>query len=322
MKKRIISLVRLLTLSSLFGSHRFDSFRTFLHTKIATLKKPYFLSDNDQEDWIVRDDLDTYGNSARVIWIGHSTFLIQIAGINILTDPVFFDISFFYRRAVKPGLRIDELPEKIHFIILSHDHIDHMCAKSLLKLRDRTSIVLVPNGLKKWFRRRGFNNVGEMGWGESVSFHISGNNIIFTFLPANHWSGRGILDAYENVLYGSWLLSTDDLKIYFAGDSIKGEHFREIGETYSPDVALLPIAPNEPNYLMRRTHLSTEEACEMFLALKAKILIPMHWGTFRFGTEHFDEPVKRIVIWWDRNKSKLENKILKIAKFGEPVELK
>ena len=142
-----------------------------------------------------------------ITWIGHSTFLIQVNGVNILTDPIFGDSTSLFPRILTPGISLAQLPP-IDYVLISHNHLDHMDADALtfLKERYKRCRYLVPLGDKPWFDKRGFTHVREYTWWQEDLFAQDG--ITFTFLPAFHWSQRGIFDKNRS-LWGSWMIQSD-----------------------------------------------------------------------------------------------------------------
>lgn len=256
----------------------------------------------------------------KITWIGHSTFLIQVAGKNILTDPIFGSLSFIFRRIVPAVIKISDLPP-IDYILISHNHFDHMNSASLQEIKKRFPdvTVLVPMGDKKWFDTHGFLNVSEhMWWDEIVDPIIT--DLKFYFLPANHWSQRTLFDKNRS-LWGSWMIQISDFKIYFAGDTSWGNHFAQIGQEFKDiDIACMPIAPGEPRSWMKETHIDAHEAVRAFITLKAKLFIPMHWGTFHLGFDDFYMPITLLKASWQKYKDELKQKNLKIVKFGEMVQ--
>lgn len=258
-----------------------------------------------------------------ITWLGHSTFLIQVAGKNILTDPIFGSLSFVFRRLVPSVAQIQDLPE-IDYVLISHNHFDHMDSTTLCGLKDRfpKMKVLVPSGDKEWFDRHLFENVSEHMWWDEIIYENVFNKdslLKFTFLPANHWSQRTLFDKNRS-LWGSWMIEFCDFKIYFAGDTSWGPHFAQIGHEFKDiDVALLPVAPGEPRSWMKSSHINAQEAVQAFIHLKAKTFIPMHWGTFHLGFDEFYAPITLLKQSWNEFQADLKNKNLKIMKFGEMI---
>jgi len=280
-------------------------------------KRPFFEPDFNLEAWMCRETPKSSSIEPVIIWIGHATFLIQINGLNILTDPVFFNLEkmpILFKRRVHVPFGIDKLP-KIHAILISHSHQDHMDKPTLLALKKDQPHIFVPHGKKNWFVKHDFKHVTELEWWQSADM----NGVKLTFLPAVHWTGREIFDINKS-LWGSWMLEVLDKKIYFAGDTAYGPHFTMIKEKFGPiDIALMPIAPNEPRHFINHVHLSAQDAIKAFIDLGAHDFIPMHWGTFESGLDTFIDPINLLQKYWQEKKSDLENKKLHIVKFGEAV---
>lgn len=259
-----------------------------------------------------------------ITWIGHSTFLIQINGINIITDPVFGHLGPFFKRLIGPGIQLEALPE-IDYVLISHNHRDHMDSTALhyFKKHPRTHF-LVPQGDKKWFTKRGFERTHEYGWWEQELFTHNNSSVLFSFLPAHHWSARGLFD-FNRSLWGSWMISSNDHHIYFAGDTAYADHFKAIRKEFPAiSCALMPIGPCEPRPWMSHSHVSAEEAGQAFLDLEAGYFIPMHWGTYPFGTDSHHLPFERLLAWWHKQQSSLQQKLIALnlgERFALPVEI-
>jgi L-ascorbate metabolism protein UlaG (beta-lactamase superfamily) len=281
--------------------------------KIA-MKKYTCDLDISPENWVEPSNVAQSSTKPVITWVGHSTFLIQIGGVNIITDPVFFNISLFGPRILKAGMAIDDLP-KIDFIIISHNHLDHMDLRSIKAINTRHKpTVLVPHGNKEWLESRAVKKVVEKKWWEGHEFD---GDLKFTFLPAVHWTSRGILDI-NKTLWGSWMIEFPGFKIYFAGDTAYAEHFNKIGEIFQNiDVALMPIGPVQPRKLINEAHTCPNQAVRGFLDLDAKYFIPMHWGTFRSAYESFSAPAEVLLKSWNKFEDKLHGKSLKLLKVGE-----
>ncbi len=286
--------------------------KTFIHSV-----KAFFSSSDIKEnisDLIQKPTFQTRSEVPVITWIGHSTFLIQVAGKNILTDPIFGSLSFIFRRLIPAVVKVQDLPP-IDYVLISHNHFDHMDSQALLQLKQQFPLmkILVPMGDKEWFDRHLFPKVSEhMWWDEIVE-----QDLKFTFLPANHWSQRTLFDKNRS-LWGSWMLQVANFKLYFAGDTSWGPHFEQIGAEFENiDVALLPIAPGEPRSWMKSSHIDAKEAVQAFIKLKAKMFIPMHWGTYHLGFDDFSAPITLLKQSWQDMKNQLLGKQLKIMKFGE-----
>lgn len=228
-------------------------------------------------------------------WLGHSTFLIKLGGRVILTDPFLSDIAspFFIgpRRYVPPGITISNLP-RIDVIVISHNHADHLDAKTIERLPWKDSIeVMAPLGLKDFFTERGYVKVTELDWSQAA---VTGD-IRFESLPAVHSSGRKMFGRDRNeTLWCSWAITFGALRIYFAGDTAYSHLFKDIGNRFgSFDVALVPIGAYLPKKLLSMSHAGPEEAVTLGSDVNANVLVPMHWGTIQLSDEPPFEPVKR-----------------------------
>jgi N-acyl-phosphatidylethanolamine-hydrolysing phospholipase D len=236
------------------------------------------------------------GRVPTVTWVGHSTFLVQLDGVNILTDPQWADraspVGFAGpRRLVPPGMRIEDLPP-IHAVVISHDHYDHLDAPTLDRLaRAHRPRFFVPLGIRAWLAGRDIRDVVELDWWESASFR--GLTVVCT--PAQHSSGRGLHDQNQR-LWASWVVLGGIKRFFFAGDTGYWVGLREIGDRYGPfDLAAIPIGGYTYSRRRHPNHLSPEEAIQAFEDVGGRLLVPMHWGTFDMNREPFREPPERLL---------------------------
>lgn len=221
-----------------------------------------------------------------VTFINHATLLIDFDGMRILTDPVFsWTVSYFLPRLKKPGISLDRLPP-IDIILISHDHYDHLNLRSLRRLRRKhQSLLCTARGLGKYATRSRFRDYRELEWWES--FETA--SLTITSVPARHISGRKPWDHNESG-YCGFVVEAGDCTVYFAGDSGYGEHFAEISRRFSIDIALLPIGAYKPYEWFKNIHMTPHTALQAFVDLKARHLIPVHWGTFKISDEPMAEP--------------------------------
>ncbi|MBS1814767.1 MAG: MBL fold metallo-hydrolase [Acidobacteria bacterium] len=231
-----------------------------------------------------------------ITFIGHSSFLIQIGGKNILIDPVFSRYLILLRRQRHPGLRIKDLPP-IDAVLLTHAHMDHLNLSSLRKVVRATKRisgtapeVIVPRHVSDLVAKLGFRKITELEWWKGTTLDTS--NVTVTMTPCKHWGARMFNDMHRH--YGGYILSDGAHSVYHSGDTAYFQGFREIGRLLKPQVALLPIGAYFPDSY-RAVHTSPEEALRAFLDLgTATTMVPMHYGTFPLGKEPMDEPLQRL----------------------------
>jgi L-ascorbate metabolism protein UlaG (beta-lactamase superfamily) len=214
-------------------------------------------------------------------WIGHASFLIQFTDLNVLVDPNFANWLFLLKRLKRAGLSIRDLPP-IDLILLTHAHYDHFHKRTLRRLPDR-KIGIMPWGVGKLAGKLGFERIVELDWWET----FAQREWKVTFTPSAHWGARTLHDRHRG--YGGFVLEHQGRKIYHAGDSAYFDGFAEIGRQLRPEIALLPIGAYHPESF-RRVHMGPDQAVQAFKDLRAKILVPMHYGAFRLGFEDLDEP--------------------------------
>ncbi len=287
--------------------HLIDGLDIFVKT--LTNKKAFFKDDFEISNWIVEEKSFPRSIKPIITWIGHSTFLIQINNLNIITDPVLFDLHFLYKRNIPIGIPLEKLP-KIDIILISHDHADHLCKKSILYLKKDNPMIYAPQGTLKFFKKNKISKVSEFKWDEEITII----DTTFTFLKSLHWTGSNLFNLNKS-LAGGWFIQSNDFGIYFAGDSLYSDHFLEIGKKFKNiDVALMPIGPNKPKKSTRGSHMRVKESVMAFFDLNAKHFIPMHWGTFSLGTDTFIGPIKKL----KKEFCKIEKEQkLSILKFGQ-----
>lgn len=251
----------------------------------------------------------------KVVWFGHSTFLLNLEGKIILVDPVFSGsaapFNFMVKRFQKPVLELSELPA-IDYIVISHDHYDHLDMESIQFFKDKKTLFIAPLGVGSHMIGWGIpaNRITELDWWQT---HKQ-DGLEFTATPAQHFSGRDAIHD-NTTLWASWVLKTEKHNIYFSGDSGYDTHFKEIGEKYGPfDLAF--IENGQYNQKWKEVHMLPEESVQAFYDLKAKRYFPVHWGMFELAFHSWYEPIQKISeMAWDKGIS------LVSPKLGEVVEV-
>ena len=258
-----------------------------------------------------------YNSKTRFIWFGHSTFLLQIKGKNLLIDPMFGDVPApnpllgNKRFSNELPIEIEKLPS-IDAVLITHDHYDHLDYESIQKLKDKVKLFFTPLGigihLLKWGVEK--ERIIELDWWQEIKF----DDLTIRCTPAQHFSGRGISDR-EKTLWCSWIIQSADENLFFSGDSGYASHFKEIGEQYGPfDFAFMECG--QYNNLWPLVHMLPEETAQAGLDIKAKKMMPIHWGAFKLASHSWTEPVERI-----SKKAKELNVDLVIPKIGEIIEI-
>lgn len=253
-----------------------------------------------------------------VTWVGHSTVLVQLDGLNILTDPNWSARTgplhgrLGVSRYTPPGVSLAELPP-IDVVLISHDHYDHLDEATVMQLAERFHpLFVVPLGIKAWLAARGITNVEELDWGQGLT--VRDVRIVCT--PAQHGSGRGLTDQGHR-LWASWAV-IGSRRFYFAGDSGYAAHFKLIGDELGPfDLAAMPIGSYTPPVLARPVHMSPEESLQAWTDLRATKFLGIHWGTFSLGREPYDEPPRLLAE--AATERKLDPKSIWVLKPGETV---
>jgi L-ascorbate metabolism protein UlaG (beta-lactamase superfamily) len=245
-----------------------------------------------------------------ITWIGHSTFLIQMGKLNILTDPVYAKSMAFSKRLTEPGIPFKDLP-LIDIVLISHGHYDHLDVPTIKKLGASINFLL-PIGLKKMFLKGKYNHSSELSWWESQR----AGDIEFTFVPAQHWTKRSLFDTNSSH-WGGWIIKNivTEETIYFAGDSGYFRGFKQIGEKFKIDHAILPIGAYDPIWFMHTDHMTPEEAIKAFLDVGAQTFIPMHFGAFMLADDTTEEALVRLKAEWMR--LELDEEKLKVLNLGE-----
>lgn len=235
----------------------------------------------------------------RVLWMGHATTLIQTPTLNIVTDPILFDAIgpglSRIRTVTNPPVSVDRLP-RIDVILISHNHYDHLDLRSIHAIFNRQGrvrpTVLVGLGVGELLKTEGIAPYSELDWNDSVT--IGDTRIIF--LEAVHTSRRGPWDTNQT-LWGSFLIDSPEGRIYFAGDSAYGNHFKKVYERFGPPkISLLPIGAYEPRWFMYRMHMNPDDAVRAHIDLHSQHSIAIHFGLIDNASESYEAPVHDLAI--------------------------
>jgi N-acyl-phosphatidylethanolamine-hydrolysing phospholipase D len=247
-----------------------------------------------------------------ITWIGHATMLVQMGGLNLITDPVFSTraspVQFAGpKRNQPPGMALKDLP-RIDVVLISHNHYDHLDTTSVKALNQQAGgppLFIVPLGVKKWFASEGITNVQQMDWWDQHSVKTSAGEVEVHFTPVQHWSARSVGDR-RATLWGGYALFAKDFHAYFSGDTGYSQDFIDTQKHFAPrqtpalgggfDMALIAIGAYEPRWFMKEQHVNPEEAVQIHLDLKTKRSIGVHWGTFDLTDESLDQPPEDLKI--------------------------
>jgi L-ascorbate metabolism protein UlaG (beta-lactamase superfamily) len=264
------------------------------------------------------------GDKARVTFVGHASWMVQTAGLNILIDPVWSERASPFafagpKRHNDPGIAFEALP-KIDVVLVSHGHYDHLDVATLSKLAAKCSPrVVTPLGNDQTMTRADSKIRAEAyDWHQRVEL---GNGAAVTLVPTRHWSARGLFDRNQS-LWASFVLETPAGKIYAVGDSGYGEgkHFRDVGMSHGPlRLALLPIGAYEPRWFMKDQHMNPFDAVKALADCGASQALAHHHGTFQLTDEAIDAPVTALAQALDEAKIARERFVA--LKPGQVVEI-
>lgn len=289
---------------------RFEGILDFLFRKIEGLRP-------EQPVKAVKTNLRKIGKDEEVlVWFGHSSYLIQTGGKRILVDPVFSMASpvSFVNKAFK-GTDIyqpEDMPD-IDYLVISHDHWDHLDYTTVKKLKDRIGTVICPLGVGEHFEYWGFDKerITELDWNEDANLN---NGFIVHCLPARHFSGRGL--SANQSLWASFLFETPSRKIYIGGDGGYDTHFAEIGNRF-PDIDLAILENGQYNEEWKLIHLMPEHIAQAAKDLKAKTYLTVHHSKYALAKHRWDEPLRNA-----ENMKDIDSLNVLVPEIGEKIELK
>jgi L-ascorbate metabolism protein UlaG (beta-lactamase superfamily) len=284
--------------------------------------KEYYFSETENRPDVkipyVKPDFKAFlqkDDQLKVIWMGHSTIILNMDGVIILIDPMFgpsvSPVSFMFTRFQNSPVTLEELPE-IDIVLISHDHFDHLDMSVIKFLKNNKIKYVTPLGvglhLKKWGIPE--SDITERDWWESVEM----NGIHFTATPSKHASGR--VGAMTNeTLWASWVIKSKSHNLYFSGDSGYAKHFKEIGERLGP-FDLTFMESGQYDITLREKHLMPADGIQAYKDLKGKNFFPIHWGMFALSMHAWYDPVEQLY-----RMSKEQDINLLAPKLGELVVL-
>lgn len=238
-------------------------------------------------DWL-------HDNKNCIVWLGHATFFIRLNNIQIVTDPVFGNLSVIMKRAVPFSINPNQL-KNIDLLLLSHDHRDHLDKPSIQQFTKNNPQANILTGLEMDGILRQWNVENELqtaGWYQQ--YNTQKANISVFFLPARHWGRRGVTDTNKR-LWGAFLIQVNNTTIYFSGDTGHGNHLKEVNELFGDiDYFICGVGAYKPEWFMHSNHISPQNAIKAANEMQAKNFIPMHYGTFDLSDETISEPIKEL----------------------------
>jgi len=266
----------------------FKYIRTRKKDKWSVIKDPYVATEKIP---------DAPEGEIRYTFINHSTYLLQIGGYAILTDPIFSDYCSPFplpplKRHRPPGVPMDLLPD-IDLVLLTHNHYDHMDSWSIKQIVQRWNPAFITSlGNKHTLKKMGAKNVSELDWWEELNI----NDIRITATPTNHFSSRGTFDRNTSLWCG-FVLAYAKKKVYFLGDSGYSDIFKEIRKRLGVmDLSLIPIGAYLPRWFMSPIHISPEEAVQVHLDLVSKQSVAMHFGTFALADDNPERAISELAV--------------------------
>ncbi|MEO8911081.1 MAG: MBL fold metallo-hydrolase [Gemmatimonadaceae bacterium] len=258
-----------------------------------------------------------------ITWVGHTSFIVQIDGLNVLTDPIWSSraspVQFAGpRRWVPPAVEFDRLPP-IDVVVLSHDHYDHLDSTTVSRLAERypAAAWYAPLGVGGFLRDHGAREVTERDWWEETTI----GDLRLTCVPAQHFSGR-TLGKRNTTLWCGWVLRSSNHSVLFAGDTALHPEFRSIAARCGPfDVAILPIGAYDPRWFMGSVHMNPADCINALGQLdsgqngRRLRMVASHWGTFKLTDEPMDEPPAVMREQWQA--AERDDRLLWIMRHGE-----
>lgn len=234
------------------------------------------------------------GNTAKAIWFGHSTVLLEIEGKRLLLDPNFSEypspFPFIGGKRFSKAVPIElEQLLPVDIVLVSHDHYDHLDYKTIMQIKEKTGLFCVPAGVESRLKKWGIDQekIKEFDWWQEAA--CAGLTLACT--PARHFSGRSMFDR-NKTLWCSWAIIGQEKKVFFSGDGGYGSHFRQIGKKYGPfNLTLMECGQYDERWAA--IHMLPEQTVQAHLDIAGRLLLPIHWGAFSLAFHAWTEPVER-----------------------------
>ncbi len=259
------------------------------HSPEKTFYNPNAYVHNGKIPSLLSDD------SIRVYFVNHSTFLIQVGKVNMLTDPIWSKRCSPFQfsgpaRLRPPGITFEDLPE-IHLVLISHNHYDHLDKNTVKRLiKEHNPSFITTLGVEKYLMKLGAKNAFGLDWWENSKF----KNLIISCTPANHFSSRGLFDR-DQTLWGGFNINANGKNIYYVGDTGYSDIFKEIPKKIGKiNLALIPIGAYSPEWFMGPIHVTPEQAIQIHKDVSSEQSIAMHYGTFPLAEDAPASAIKRL----------------------------
>ena len=298
---------------------------SFWKKPIKNMKNNWFFSSNEtrpevflpEKKNLVNDEFVKSSNNIKFAWLGHSTILLSINNKVILIDPVFSSSASPFKWMIKrfqpPVYSLNKLP-KVDFILISHDHYDHLDMETIKFFKGQNLKYITPIGitphLLKWGIKK--EKIIEFDWWEEKEI----DDLYFISTPAQHFSGRKGFFQSQKSLWSSWVVKYNNRSFYFNGDSGYNKHYQEIGNKYGP-IEVVFMDSGQYNERWKAVHNMPSEVIQGFKDLKGKHLIPIHWGMFTLAMHNWYDPPVEI-----EKRAKKENINVLIPKIGQVIDMK
>jgi L-ascorbate metabolism protein UlaG (beta-lactamase superfamily) len=306
-----------------YDGKKFDNLEPFPEKSFFTLLKWRWTSRNLVEKWPDYQNRPQFKPVERskellVTVINHATVLIQVDNVNILTDPHYSQrtspVSWAGpKRVIPPSIKFEDLPS-IDAVLVSHNHYDHLDLKTLKDLSERFHCPIFAGlGTAHFLEEEGISGAVDVDWWDKTIL----KGVDISFVPAQHWSARGLFDKRE-MLWGGFYIKSENRSVYFAGDTGYGKFFTTIRQRLGPpDLALLPIGAYRPRWFMKNAHMNPADAVQAYLDLKAKKAVGIHFGTFQLTDEGIERPSEDLAIAKDKASLSYESFVVPI--FGKAI---